>query len=79
MDNTATCNKVTGSCTCFTGWQNETCNINIDECTITPNLCNDTLKTCVDTQGSYQCDCTGGYILDGSSVCIGAYFIRQFN
>ena len=48
-------------CECSKGWEsfNNTC-IDIDECQ-GENSCADTIEVCVDTDGSYQCDCASGY------------------
>ncbi|XP_067687865.1 uncharacterized protein [Haliotis asinina] len=60
--NTASCNPVNGSCTCNSGWNGTDCEININECTTTPNICNTTAEeVCRDTNGSYVCDCNPGF------------------
>ncbi|XP_060592999.1 uncharacterized protein LOC132747595 [Ruditapes philippinarum] len=67
--NTDVCDKISGECTCAGGWTGTTCNENIDECQTT-NICNDTLKTCADTDGSYTCSCIEGYTANSDNVCI---------
>ena len=41
----------------------------IDECAMDPFLCHNN-ATCIDTDGSYECICKGGYSGNGTS-CIG--------
>ena len=41
----------------------------IDECTMDTFLCHNN-ATCIDTDGSYECICKGGYSGNGTS-CIG--------
>ena len=42
------------------GWIGKRCEIDINECNITAGLCN--VGECVNTPGSYKCNCTGtGY------------------
>ena len=41
----------------------------VDECILLPNgFCN---QICVNTDGSYHCDCRDGYRLHGTSLCHG--------
>ena len=68
--NSEVCDKINGACTCASGWTGSTCSENIDECQ-TANICNDTLKTCSDTAGSFTCSCIDGYTVNTDNVCIG--------
>ena len=46
-----------------------TCNQNIDECTVNPNICDGRPNTtCKDNAGSYDCECNAGYSRDGNFV-----------
>ncbi|XP_019861229.1 PREDICTED: fibrillin-2-like [Amphimedon queenslandica] len=58
-------NETTGSnyCTCNAGWTGETCDNDINECLSGTKLCHD-LAECVNTNGSYECQCQSGYELD---------------
>lgn len=67
--NTDICDPATGACVCLSGWEGATCNLNKNECIHTPGICNDTLKTCTDTVGSYACNCINGYTKQIGDVC----------
>ncbi|KAH9498713.1 hypothetical protein Btru_004633 [Bulinus truncatus] len=60
----STCDKVTGHCTCTSGWTGAVCDTDVNEC---DNLNNDCLKAnrsnwvCKNTPGSYTCTCGAGY------------------
>ena len=47
---------------------------NIDECTLKTHTC-DASATCVDTVGSYNCQCPTGTSGNGRSPCIGKNII----
>ncbi|KAH9498711.1 hypothetical protein Btru_004630, partial [Bulinus truncatus] len=70
----STCDKVTGHCTCTSGWTGAVCDTDVNEC---DNLNNDCLKAnrsnwvCKNTPGSYTCTCGAGYE-DKSNVCVDA-------
>lgn len=74
VGHTETCNNVNGSCTCLLGWQGVTCDDDVDECNVT-NKCNDTLKECFNSMGSYECKCPSGYTLFNDGKCHGKYFL----
>ena len=42
----------------------------VDECAENHTLCGDAMQ-CVNTDGSYQCDCYPGYMKDDTGVCRG--------
>lgn len=64
---TRECNKVIG-CVCLEGYLGVRCDDDIDECAATTDICNSTSANCINTQGSYICQCLTGYQkqLDGS-------------
>ncbi|XP_078334851.1 uncharacterized protein LOC111121476 isoform X3 [Crassostrea virginica] len=67
VQNTESCEKVTGNCTCKTGWEGIDCSIDIDECentTICPEF-----SVCENKNGSYSCNCNSGYSL-ASGKCV---------
>jgi hypothetical protein len=67
------CDPVKG-CICKPGWQGDKCDNDINEClsTIDPK-CDDPLKTCVNSLGSYTCSCRSGYQLTDEQKCEGMY------
>ena len=52
------CHHVTG-CVCEKGWTGETCEVDFDECKSNP--CIGDHETCLNTPGSYLCECTPGF------------------
>ncbi|KAH9488623.1 hypothetical protein Btru_061303 [Bulinus truncatus] len=64
----STCDKFTGACQCYTGWEGPKCDTDINECLKVGNLCG-TLGICVNTNGGYQCVCHPGYKLNSSNLC----------
>ncbi|XP_078333705.1 uncharacterized protein LOC111101935 [Crassostrea virginica] len=52
------CHHVTG-CVCEMGWTGETCEVDVDECKSNP--CIGDHQTCLNTPGSYRCECTPGF------------------
>ncbi|KAK0050577.1 mucin-4, partial [Biomphalaria pfeifferi] len=57
----STCDKTNGTCLCNKGWTGPTCDDDVDECT-NNSSCN-SLKNekCVNSQGSFECQCQIGY------------------
>ncbi|XP_076836385.1 epidermal growth factor-like protein 7 isoform X2 [Brachyhypopomus gauderio] len=53
------------NCACTIGWTGRYCQIDVDEC----NGAHGCAQSCVNTAGSYQCECAGGFRLaeDGRS------------
>ncbi|XP_053372976.1 fibrillin-1-like [Mercenaria mercenaria] len=69
VTNTETCDSVSGSCTCSTGWEGDTCSDDINECSSSP--CTDTHKTkCTNSPGSYTCECVPGFELNEEDQCV---------
>ena len=68
--NTAECDNVFGNCTCNPGWKGDNCTDDINECNVA-DVCNDTLKTCTNAMGSFDCSCLSGYTVNSDNVCIG--------
>ncbi|CAB4018887.1 neurogenic locus Notch [Paramuricea clavata] len=60
-----TCGKFqNGSAYCIcngTGYNGIFCENNINECLLPSPQCDDTIATCIDTLGSYECTCKAGY------------------
>ncbi|KAL3837566.1 hypothetical protein ACJMK2_022914, partial [Sinanodonta woodiana] len=54
------CDPLSG-CVCQSGWTGTDCDQDVDECSQNPNICNNILKTCLNTIGSYTCNCVPGY------------------
>ena len=48
-------------CDCNTGYNGTFCENDIDECLLAKNPCNEKFGNCVNTQGSYRCNCKPGY------------------
>ncbi|KAJ8307100.1 hypothetical protein KUTeg_015184 [Tegillarca granosa] len=61
------CDPVRG-CLCRSGWTGEYCNVNIDECSTKQDTCT-IFETCVDTPGSYSCQCHNGYTRSANGYC----------
>lgn len=66
----STCDSVTG-CLCKSGWIGEKCATDQDECQTNP--CTDDNNVCVNTPGSYECQCKAGYERDINGVCTSKY------
>ena len=48
------------------------CVSDIDECQIIPHICNNGI--CINTDGSFRCECPYGFTLDASGTnCVGEY------
>ncbi|KAL4219338.1 Mucin-4 [Mactra antiquata] len=60
-----TCNKATG-CLCQQGWNGTKCDVNVNECET--DVCS-YYHNCVDTTGSYVCDCKQGYQRTADNNC----------
>jgi hypothetical protein len=63
------CHHVTGACTCKAGWEGSTCSSDIDECANSTTC--PANSQCVNTQGSFVCQCHNGYFKNASAQCQG--------
>uniref|UniRef100_A0A1X7SXA1 EGF-like domain-containing protein n=1 Tax=Amphimedon queenslandica TaxID=400682 RepID=A0A1X7SXA1_AMPQE len=55
----------TNSCVCNPGWTGDRCRTDINECSL--DMCN---QICINTQGSYTCECKIGYqFINDNSTC----------
>ena len=75
------CANTPGSykCNCPSGYLEKygTC-IDIDECSITANLCG-TYGECVNTLGSFKCQCQPGYKVNSDgNYCVGKSFLFSY-
>ncbi|WAR22475.1 FBN1-like protein, partial [Mya arenaria] len=62
------CNPVRG-CVCEAGWTGSTCDDDINECDVDPDICADVRKYCTNTAGSYTCNCINGYDKNAEDSC----------
>lgn len=62
-----TCHHING-CVCELGWTGETCELDVNECLTSP--CQGDHELCLNTPGSYRCDCTPGFN-KSNDQCIG--------
>jgi hypothetical protein len=78
-NNTASCNPVTGGCTCLEGWTAANCSTDIDECKeLLGPVCPSSSEKCVNTLGGYNCICKSGNprLPDGS--CGGEFMFNTY-
>ncbi|XP_055860003.1 neurogenic locus notch homolog protein 2-like isoform X4 [Biomphalaria glabrata] len=86
QDKSESCDSQTGECVCRPGWTSASCSVDVDECQ-DPSICSDLYSTCVNTAGSYICQCFDGMVknllgqcevstqcqrLNCSDICIGS-------
>ncbi|XP_046357628.2 uncharacterized protein LOC124135955 [Haliotis rufescens] len=67
---TTSCNPQNGTCTCNPEWTGSTCTDNVNECNNSSPVCTGSNEQCRDTQGSFECDCTRGYIKASNNTCV---------
>ena len=63
-------NQVGKTCTYFFRDIDGKC-VDIDECKAVPSPCE---QICINTNGTYSCDCNPGYLLTASGGCISTLF-----
>ena len=63
-----TCNPTTGCEECPSGFDGGDCSKDINECDTKP--C-DSHSTCVNTPGTFRCDCEDGYTQTNATTCEG--------
>ncbi|KAK6970572.1 mucin-like protein [Biomphalaria glabrata] len=63
-ENTEFCDNVNGECICKPGWTLGDCSQDVNECLGTNNKVCPTNSDCINTRGSYTCQCHLGYILN---------------
>lgn len=65
------CDKIKG-CQCLTGWIGSHCSADVDECMQDP--CASSNENCLNTPGSYICQCKPGYRRDSNKNCTSKLF-----
>lgn len=69
------CDSETG-CVCGDGWTGDRCQFDRNECDgSSTNNCNGVNEVCVNTPGSFRCNCEDGYRRDDSDNCVGKFVI----
>lgn len=68
------CDPVKG-CICSVGWNGTSCNDDINECKIFDQACDDARKECVNTLGSYSCECKKGFYETEEGTCEGNFHV----
>uniref|UniRef100_A0A2C9LJN4 EGF-like domain-containing protein n=1 Tax=Biomphalaria glabrata TaxID=6526 RepID=A0A2C9LJN4_BIOGL len=61
MSNTLSCDPTSGYCTCKSGWQGSTCNVDVNECLDATKYNCIPNSSCNNTLGGYECLCLQGY------------------
>lgn len=67
QNQTSSCDKRSGNCTCLPGWTSSNCSVDVNECN---NVYCGFNGYCVNTPGSYTCMCYSGYELSESGTCV---------
>ncbi|KAK6971066.1 latent-transforming growth factor beta-binding protein 4, partial [Biomphalaria glabrata] len=68
-ENTQFCENVNGVCICKPGWSSEDCSTDVNECLGTNNKVCPPNSDCVNTKGSYRCECHLGFRLNSTGYC----------
>ncbi|KAH9523895.1 hypothetical protein Btru_047342, partial [Bulinus truncatus] len=66
--NTLYCANHNGACACRSGWTSVDCTVDTNEC-LDPNKCDDPYGVCINTPGSFVCQCKPGMIKNTSGNC----------
>lgn len=54
------------------------CILDVNECLESPGICSN--GQCINTDGSFRCECPMGYNLDYTGVrCVGEYWLHSYN
>ncbi|XP_059160605.1 uncharacterized protein LOC131944081 [Physella acuta] len=64
---TSTCDKVSGTCQCKSGWSGTNCDKDVDECLQNTNIC-PSHSHCSNIDGGFVCACDDGYF-NSSNTC----------
>ncbi|CAL1542061.1 unnamed protein product, partial [Lymnaea stagnalis] len=75
-ENTLYCNSSTSQCVCKDGWKSTNCDVDVNECD-NPNICPDLYSHCVNTKGSFSCDCRTGLQLNATGSCLSTCTTQQ--
>ncbi|KAK0041837.1 mucin-like protein isoform X1, partial [Biomphalaria pfeifferi] len=68
--NTRHCNSINGTCICKQGWTGLDCSIDIDECrSDVVEVCPDNYQLCVNTPGTFTCQCKPGMVMNSTGQC----------
>ncbi|KAH9505493.1 hypothetical protein Btru_057447 [Bulinus truncatus] len=60
-ENTQFCDSITGECNCKPGWTSGDCSVDVNECLGTNNKVCPPNSDCINTKGSFKCECHLGY------------------
>jgi hypothetical protein len=71
------CDPVSG-CVCKAGWKGEYCSEDIDECDNSSSPCMGDKESCINTVGSYKCECREGFH-NSSGECEGEGIFLLFH
>uniref|UniRef100_A0A2C9M5M3 EGF-like domain-containing protein n=1 Tax=Biomphalaria glabrata TaxID=6526 RepID=A0A2C9M5M3_BIOGL len=63
-ENTQFCDNINGECICKPGWTSGDCSTDVNECLGTNNKVCPPNSDCVNTKGSFRCECHLGYKLN---------------
>ncbi|XP_052721310.1 uncharacterized protein LOC128192563 [Crassostrea angulata] len=71
VENTDTCDKVSGNCSCRVGWKGMNCSEDIDECSVDANnsVCPDH-SNCTNLNGTYLCTCDEGFSMSNNRCIV---------
>jgi hypothetical protein len=70
LNENQTCDIMTGQCKCKAGWYGDSCNDDVNECEDIRSCSTINDTTCVNTFGSFLCDCLRGFTKSSDGACI---------